>query len=133
GGGQGASALGDGASGVHVGMSNTLNTPIEALELEFPMHVERYEFVNGSGGAGVHVGGDGLVRSLRVLEPATLCLLTDRRRHAPPGAAGGAPGARGRNLVDGEEVPAKVTLELEAGQVVTLKTPGGGGWGRPVD
>ena len=133
GGGQGASAEADGASGVHVGMSNTLNTPIEALELEFPMHIERYELLTGSGGAGIHTGGDGLIRSLRVLEPATLCLLTDRRRHAPPGAAGGASGATGHNLVDGEEVPAKVTLELGAGQVVTVKTPGGGGWGTPVD
>ena len=88
GGGQGASADGPGPSGVHVGMSNTLNTPIEALELEYPMRVERYELRDGSGGDGEQRGGDGVERAVRVLEPATLNLLTDRRRHAPEGAAG---------------------------------------------
>jgi N-methylhydantoinase B len=132
GGGQGASSRGPGASGVHVGMSNTLNTPVEALELELPLRVERYELRDGTGGPGVHPGGDGIVRELRVLEPATLCLLTDRRRHAPAGAAGGEPGAPGRNLVDGEDVPAKVTVELAAGQTVAVLTPGGGGWGAAV-
>ena len=88
GGGQGASSRGDGPSGVHVGMSNTLNTPIEALELDAPLRVERYELLDGSGGEGRHRGGDGLVRAVRVLEPATLSLLTDRRRHAPAGARG---------------------------------------------
>jgi N-methylhydantoinase B len=131
GGGQGASVRGDGPSGVHVGMSNTLNTPVEALELEFPLQVERYELRDGSGGRGAHAGGDGIVRVVRVLEPATLCLLTDRRRHAPAGAAGGETGAAGRNLLDGAEVPAKVTVELRAGQTVTVMTPGGGGWGPP--
>jgi N-methylhydantoinase B len=131
GGGQGASSQGDGASGVHVGMSNTLNTPIEALELEFPLHIERYELRHDSGGHGEHTGGNGIVREMRVLEPATLCLLTDRRRHAPPGAAGGAPGATGQNLVDGNAVSAKTTIELRQGQVVTVMTPGGGGWGPP--
>ncbi len=129
GGGQGASSRGPGASGVHVGMSNTLNTPIEALELESPLRVERYELLDGSGGVGRHRGGDGLVRSIRVLEPATLSLLTDRRRHPPQGLAGGAPGRLGRNLVNGEPVPAKTTRELAAGDVVTVETPGGGGWG----
>ena len=85
GGGQGASADGPGPSGVHVGMSNTLNTPIEALELEYPMRVERYELRDGSGGDGEHRGGDGVERAVRVLEPAMLNLLTDRRRHAPAG------------------------------------------------
>jgi N-methylhydantoinase B len=130
GGGQGASSRGDGPSGVHVGMSNTLNTPVEALELELPLRVERYELLDGSGGGGRHRGGDGLVRSLRVLEPATLSLLTDRRRHAPLGLNGGDPGRPGRNLLNGEELPAKTTRELVAGDVVTVETPGGGGWGR---
>ena len=129
GGGQGASSRGDGPSGVHVGMSNTLNTPIEALELDAPLRVERYELLDGSGGDGRHRGGDGLVRELRVLEPATLSLLTDRRRHAPQGLAGGGPGRPGRNLVNGADVPAKTTRQLEAGDVVTVETPGGGGWG----
>jgi N-methylhydantoinase B len=130
GGGQGASSHGPGPSGVHVGMSNTLNTPVETLELELPLRVERYELLDGSGGEGRHRGGDGLVRELRALEPATLSLITDRRRHAPQGLAGGEPGRPGRNLVNGVEVAPKVTLELDAGDVVTVETPGGGGWGR---
>ncbi len=128
-GGQGASSRGPGPSGVHVGMTNTLNTPVEALELEYPLRVERYELAYGSGGEGRHRGGDGVVRELRALEPCTLSLLTDRRRHAPLGLAGGGPGRRGRNLVNGEELPAKATRELAAGDVVTIETPGGGGWG----
>jgi N-methylhydantoinase B len=131
GGGQGASRRGPGPSGVHVGMTNTLNTPIEALELEYPMRVERYELADGSGGAGHHRGGDGIVRAVRVLEPASLSLLTDRRRHAPQGAQGGAPGRPGRNLLDGEELPPKASRNLPAGAVVTVITPGGGGFGEP--
>jgi len=130
GGGQGASSRGDGPSGVHVGMSNTLNTPIEALELELPLRVERYELLEGSGGRGRHRGGDGLVRTLRVLEPATLSLLTDRRRHPPQGLNGGEPGRPGRNLLNDDELPPKSSSELAAGDVVTVETPGGGGWGR---
>jgi N-methylhydantoinase B len=129
GGGQGASSRGEGPSGVHVGMSNTLNTPIEALELEAPLRVERYELLDGSGGDGLHRGGDGLVRSIRVLEPAHLSLLTDRRRHRPQGLAGGRAGRPGRNLLNGVEVPAKAGRRLSAGDVVTVETPGGGGWG----
>jgi N-methylhydantoinase B len=129
GGGQGASRHGPGDSGVHVGMTNTLNTPIEALELEYPLRVERYELTGGRGGSGHHRGGDGIERSLRVLEPATLSLLTDRRRHAPRGSHGGADGACGANLLNGEPLGAKVTRALRPGDVVTVRTPGGGGWG----
>jgi N-methylhydantoinase B len=129
GGGQGASPDGDGDSGVHVGMTNTLNTPIEALELEFPMRVERYELADGSGGDGEHAGGDGIVRAIRVLEPATVSLLTDRRSHAPQGAQGGGSGACGMNLLDDAQVPAKVSLPMEPGSIVAITTPGGGGWG----
>ncbi|MGI8860063.1 MAG: hydantoinase B/oxoprolinase family protein [Rubrobacteraceae bacterium] len=129
GGGQGASAKGPGPSGVHVGMSNTLNTPVEAFELEYPMRVERYELLYGSGGKGEHRGGDGIVRSVRVLEPATLSLLTDRRRHGPRGVAGGQPGEPGSNLLNEEELPSKTGRELEPGDVVTVRTPGGGGYG----
>ena len=132
GGGQGASSRGPGPSGVHVGMSNTLNTPIEALELEYPMRVERYELRRGSGGGGKHRGGDGIVRSVRVLEAASMSLLTDRRRHGPLGARGGEPGSPGRNLLNGEELPPKVTTQLETGDVVSIETPGGGGWGTPL-
>jgi N-methylhydantoinase B len=130
GGGQGASHKGPGPSGVHVGMSNTLNTPTEAFELEYPMRVERYELLYGSGGGGEYRGGDGIVRSVRVLEPASLSLLTDRRRHGPRGVEGGEPGRVGRNLLNDEELAPKVSRELEAGDVVTVETPGGGGYGR---
>src|SRR5918992_1761252 len=118
GGGQGASDKGHGPSGVHVGMSNTLNTPIEAFELEYPMRVERYELLYGSGGEGEHRGGDGIVRSVRVLEPASLSLLTDRRRHPPRGIEGGEPGKVGENLLNEEGLPAKASRELEEGDVV---------------
>src|SRR5918994_1319621 len=130
GGGQGASKKGPGPSGVHVGMSNTLNTPVEAFELEYPMRVERYELIYGSGGEGEHRGGDGIVRAVRVLEPASLSLLTDRRRHGPRGVDGGEPGRVGRNLLNDEDLAPKVSRELEAGDVVTVETPGGGGYGR---
>jgi N-methylhydantoinase B len=132
GGGQGAGRHGPGDSGVHVGMTNTLNTPVEALELEYPLRVERYELAGGRGGAGRHRGGDGVERSVRVLEPATLSLLSDRRRHAPRGAHGGGDGEPGANLHGGEPLPSKVTRRLAAGDVVTVRTPGGGGWGRPA-
>ena len=130
GGGQGASGKGPGPSGVHVGMSNTFNTPIEAFELEYPMRVERYELLRGSGGSGEHEGGDGIVRSVRVLEPASLSLLTDRRRHRPKGVEGGEPGELGKNLLGDEELPPKTSRELQEGDVVTVRTPGGGGYGQ---
>jgi len=130
GGGQGASSKGPGPSGVHVGMSNTLNTPIEAFELEYPMRVERYELLYESGGAGENRGGDGVVRSVKVLEPASLSLLTDRRRHPPRGANGGEAGAVGENLLNDEDLPPKVSRELEEGDVLAVRTPGGGGYGR---
>ena len=129
GGGQGAGPEGPGDSGVHVGMTNTLNTPVEALELEYPLRVERYELARGSGGAGRHAGGDGIERVIRVLEPCSLSLLTDRRRHAPAGARGGGDGAVGVNRLDGEPLAPKAARELRAGQLVSVTTPGGGGWG----
>jgi N-methylhydantoinase B len=110
-------------------MSNTLNTPTEAFELEYPMRVERYELLYGSGGDGENSGGDGIVRSVKVLEPASLSLLTDRRRHGPRGLDGGRPGKVGRNLLNGEELPPKVSREIEDGDVVTVETPGGGAYG----
>jgi N-methylhydantoinase B len=110
-------------------MSNTLSTPAEALELGYPLRVERHELRRGSGGAGRFRGGDGVVRELRVLEPCRLSLLTERRAHGPAGANGGGPGLPGRNLVNGRELPAKTTLDLEAGDLIRIETPGGGGYG----
>src|SRR5439155_9357841 len=104
GGGQGACQDADGPSAVNVAMSNTLNTPIEALELEFPLRAVEYALRRGSGGAGTFRGGDGIVRELEALEPLHYSLITERRRHAPAGAAGGEPGAAGRNLLDGTEL-----------------------------
>jgi N-methylhydantoinase B len=132
GGGQGACPDADGPSGVHVAMSNTLNTPVEALELEFPLRVTRYELRRGSGGAGRFRGGDGVIRELEALAPLRYSLITERRRHAPSGAAGGSPGKPGRNLLDGEELPAKVVGELAPGQRLRIETPGGGGHGPPA-
>jgi N-methylhydantoinase B len=129
GGGQGACADADGPSAVHVAMSNTLITPVEALELSYPLRVERWHLRTGSGGGGAHRGGDGVVRELRVLQDCRLSVLAERRVHAPHGAAGGADGTRGRTLVNGEEQPAKVTTQLRAGDVLRIETPGGGGYG----
>ncbi|WP_284008216.1 hydantoinase B/oxoprolinase family protein [Haloarcula pelagica] len=131
GGGMGASSEGDGPSGVQVGMTNTLNTPVEALEAAYPITVDEYGLRTGSGGAGRHRGGDGLIRAFTVETAATVSLLTERRRHAPWGLDGGADGAPGRNYIDGESVPAKVTREVAAGTTVRIETPGGGGHGDP--
>src|SRR3954471_4806174 len=130
GGGQGACADSDGPTGVHVAMSNTLNTPIEALELEFPLRAVEYAVRRGSGGAGEHSGGDGVVREVEALEEMSWSLITERRRHPPRGAAGGEPGACGRNVVAGEEVPSKATGTLRAGDRLRIETPGGGGHGK---
>ena len=129
GGGQGASAKAPGPSGVHVGMSNTLNTPVESLESAYPLRVDEYALRRGSGGAGKHRGGDGVTRVYRALEPCTVTLLTERRRLAPKGAQGGSDGGRGRNSVDGSEVAPKCRKTLSASSVVKIETPGGGGWG----
>ena len=129
GGGQGACAGADGPSAVHVAMSNTLSTPVEALELAYPLRVERWQLRRGSGGGGTHRGGDGVERELRVLQDCRLSVLAERRARAPRGAAGGRDGARGRTLVNGEVQPARLTRELRAGDVVRIETPGGGGYG----
>src|SRR5581483_9240614 len=112
GGGQGACPDADGPSCVHVAMSNTLNTPTEALERAYPLRVVRHERRRGSGGEGRHAGGDGIVRELEALEPMEYSLIAERRRHAPRGAAGGGDGAPGRDSVDGVEIAAKSTGTL---------------------
>ena len=129
-GGMGAGAHGGGLDAVHTHMTNTLNTPVEALELYYPLRVARYAVRRGSGGAGRRPGGDGLVREIELLQDAEVTLLTERRRHAPWGLAGGGPGAPGRNLCNARELPGKVQRALRAGDRLTVETPGGGGWGR---
>ncbi|HEY7453348.1 MAG TPA: hydantoinase B/oxoprolinase family protein [Thermoleophilaceae bacterium] len=129
GGGQGACKDSDGPSGVHVAMSNTLNTPVEALELEFPLRAVEYALRHGSGGSGKHRGGDGVVRELEALDEMRFSLITERRRHAPPGADGGEPGEPGRNLLNGEELPPKASGTLSPGDRLRIETPGGGGYG----
>jgi N-methylhydantoinase B len=129
-GGQGACPDADGPSAVHVAMTNTLNTPVEALELEFPLRAVEYAVRRGSGGAGRHRGGDGVVRELEALAGMRYSLITERRRHPPPGADGGLPGAPGRNLLNGKELPAKASGALEPGDRLRIETPGGGGHGK---
>ena len=135
GGGQGACDGADGPSAVHVAMSNTLNTPVEALELEFPLLVDEYSIRRGSGGSGESSGGNGVVRALQALEPMDFSLITERRRHPPRGAGGGADGATGRNLLERagsgteEELSPKVSGSLSTGDVLRVETPGGGGFG----
>ncbi len=142
GGGQGACEDADGPSAVHVAMSNTLNTPIEALERELPLRVTEYALRRGSGGAGLHRGGDGVVRELEALRDMTFSLIAERRRHGPAGATGGAPGQPGLDMLiaanapegtGGEvrELPGKLTGTLRGGERIRIETPGGGGYGHP--
>lgn len=134
GGGMGARPGADGPSAIHSHMTNTLNTPAEAMEYAYPIRVTRYEIREDSGGAGEFQGGDGLRRDLLMLADATASLLSERRTGQPYGLAGGEPGQAGRNLLlrDGEEIelPAKGEVELRVGDVLSMRTPGGGGWGR---
>jgi N-methylhydantoinase B len=136
-GGQGARPGRDGMSGVHTHMTNTLNTPVEALEMAYPLRVLEYRLRDGTGGEGAWRGGDGIRRTLEILgEDVAVSLLTERRRHAPWGLDGGEPGARGRNVLigrDGEErdLPAKATVSVDPGDILVVETPGGGGFGPP--
>ncbi|MGH2967065.1 MAG: hydantoinase B/oxoprolinase family protein [Solirubrobacterales bacterium] len=131
GGGQGACPDAEGPSAVHVAMSNTLNTPVEALETEFPLRVRELSIRRGSGGAGLHRGGDGIVRELEARAPMDFTLITERRRHSPRGRDGGADGEPGLNLLNGEPLPSKAAGELRPGDRLRIETPGGGGYGRP--
>jgi N-methylhydantoinase B/oxoprolinase/acetone carboxylase alpha subunit len=140
GGGQGGRPSGAGMSGVHTGMTNTRNTPIEAFERAFPMRVLRYGLRRGCGGAGQHPGGEGIERDVEMLEDVTVSLITERRDSQPWGLAGGDPGAVGENWLvpqgdesRAERLPAKCTIQLRAGDVLRMLTPGGGGWGSPDD
>jgi len=136
GGGCGAGPSSAGASALHSHMTNTLNTPVEALEHECPLRVEEYSIRLGSGGEGMHRGGDGLVRRISASTPLEATLLTERRRHAPYGLEGGKPGTPGSNVLvrrDGsrEQLPGKAKITLAAGEQLEISTPGGGGWGKP--
>jgi N-methylhydantoinase B len=130
-GGLGACPDAPGPSAIHVAMSNTLNTPVEALETEFPLRVRELSVRRGSGGDGAQPGGEGIVRELEALAPMSFSLITERRRHAPRGRDGGGDGAPGRNLLDGEPLPSKARGELAPGDRLRLETPGGGGHGAP--
>jgi N-methylhydantoinase B len=136
GGGMGARPKLDGLSGVHVHMSNTLNTPVEAFEYAYPMRITRYQLRDGSGGEGATRGGDGLIREITFEVPTDVTLLTERRRFAPYGLQGGAPGLCGENclLHEGEEtiLPGKVHFRAMPGDRLTICSPGGGGWGTPT-
>lgn len=129
-GGTGAHSHGDGLSGLQSHMTNTLNTPIESLEMHYPLRIREYAIRRGSGGEGRWRGGNGLVREFEFLESAAVTLLTERRRHPPWGLADGKPGQRGVNYLDGEVVAGKCELSVRPGQVLRVETPGGGGFGR---
>lgn len=139
GGGSGAGPHSDGASGIHCHMSNTLNTPIEALELAMPVRVKRYALRRGSGGAGLHRGGDGLEREIEFLTQAKVTILSDRRERPPYGLVGGEAGACGINRLyeaetDSEKIlPGKAAISVLPGDIVKIATPGGGGWGSATD
>jgi N-methylhydantoinase B len=128
-GGQGACPDAPGPSAIHVAMSNTLNTPVEALETEFPLRVRELSLRQGSGGNGEQPGGEGIARELEALAPMSFSLITERRRHAPRGREGGGDGATGRNLRNGEPLPSKARGELSPGDRLRIETPGGGGYG----
>lgn len=132
-GGAGARPNADGISGIHTHMTNSSNTPVEALEYAYPFRVRRYSYRRNSGGGGKYRGGDGLIREIELLAPAQVTLLSDRRKFAPYGLAGGQPGALGRNtLIENgiaRELPGKCTIHVSAGAVLRIETPGGGGLG----
>jgi len=138
GGGQGGRPTRAGQSGIHTGMTNTMDTPVEAFERAYPMRVRRFSLRRDSGGAGLYPGGDGIARELEALEPCTVSLITERRVSRPWGLAGGRPGMAGENwlLRGGDDARAerlldKCTVRLQPGDIVRILTPGGGGWGSP--
>jgi N-methylhydantoinase B len=127
GGGQGACPEADGPSAIHVAMSNTLNTPVEALETEFPLRVRELSLRRGSGGEGARRGGEGIVREIEALAPLRFTLIGERRRHPPRGRDGGDDGRPGIDLLNGERLPGKAAGEMRSGDRLRIETPGGGG------
>jgi len=137
-GGMGARPNKDGVSGVHTHMTNSLNTPAEALENAYPVRLRQYSLRSASGGRGLHDGGDGIVREIEVLTDAQVTLLADRRARGPYGLSGGTDGKAGRTVIvhgDGseEDLPGKTSVRLRAGERVRIESPGGGGWGKAAD
>ncbi|MES9939818.1 MAG: hydantoinase B/oxoprolinase family protein [Candidatus Thiodiazotropha sp. 6PLUC2] len=130
GGGMGAGRQGGGIDGVQTHMTNTLNTPIEVIESRFPLRIERYALRKNSGGEGIRKGGEGLIRSFRFLAPTQITLLTERRSHAPWGISGGSSGGCGVNRHNESVIGGKVSLTADTGDLLTIETPGGGGWGK---
>jgi N-methylhydantoinase B len=130
GGGMGAGAHGGGLSALQTHMTNTLNTPIEVLEMNYPLRLRRYALRRGSAGAGRRQGGDGLVREFEFLEAAEVTLLTERRQHAPWGIGGGEAALPGENRLNGKPLPGKTMTSVDAGDRLSIATPGGGGWGK---
>lgn len=128
-GGTGGHAQGPGCAAVHSHMTNTLNTPVEVLEMNYPLRIRRYAVRRASGGGGQHPGGDGIVREYEFLTPAAVTLLSERRTFAPWGLHGGAPGTPGRNRLNDMDIAGKCMLQVDAGDRLTIETPGGGGWG----
>jgi len=133
GGGMGAWSGGEGESAVHSHMTNTMNTPIEALEHSYPLRITAYSIRRGSGGKGRNRGGDGIVREIEFLRPAHVTVLSERRRIPPYGLNGGDPGMTGKNLLLNEEgqaeLPGKFTRVFKKGERLRIETPGGGGYG----
>lgn len=130
GGGMGAGSLGDGQSAVQTHMTNTRNTPIEVMESSYPVRIKQYAIRQNSGGEGLHKGGDGLIREFEFLKPANVTLLTERRLYPPWGLNHGLPGGCGQNLLNGKVLTPKVCFDVAKGDCLTIKTPGGGGWGK---
>jgi len=130
GGGMGAGSSGDGIDAVQTHMTNTRNTPIEVMETSYPVRIKQYAIRKESGGEGLHKGGEGLIREFEFLKPANVTLLTERRSHQPWGLNKGKSGKQGQNLLNGKILTPKVCLDVQAGDCLTIKTPGGGGWGQ---
>jgi len=135
-GGMGASSRAQGASAIHTHMTNSWNTPIEAFEHQFPLRIAGYRVRRGSGGAGLHRGGDGIVREFEFLTAAEVTLLSDRRERGPWGLAGGSAGMPGKNTLERagglQKLPAKLRFDARPGDLLRIETPGGGGWEKPI-
>ena len=133
----GAGKWGNGESAIHTHLTNTRNTPVEAIEHSYPLRVNKYAVRRKSGGKGLMIGGDGIIREIELLSPATVSFMTERRKFSPWALQGGLPGKRGKNSVlkkNGKRIKCKgkQRLYLEKGDIIRLETPGGGGWGKKI-